>query len=56
MIYRHQYLNESFLSNKSIEKVNQEKPLVVLISKKFTFMNDFVILSLKLNKVKFEIR
>ncbi len=45
MIFKHQYLSEEFIKDKSILTINQSNPLVLVLSNKFTFLNQFLISS-----------
>ncbi len=56
MIFKHKYLSETFLNNKSIQKVTQDKPIVLVLSKKFTLLNEFTRYALRINKIKFELK
>lgn len=45
MIFKHQYLNEEFIKDKTILTIDQSNPLVLVLSNKFTFLNQFLISS-----------
>lgn len=46
MIFKHQHLSEEFLKDKTILSINERNPLVVVLSNKFTFLNEFITSSL----------